>query len=508
MSSLIRVLICSLMLITLLPPNAASQSATRLGTDTEAPPQRLALLIGNSEYQHLKSLKNPKNDVDQLATKLGDLGFQTFVEHNLSHNDFVYKLAEFAARIAPGDIALFYYSGHGVQLSGMNYLIPVDMQSPPSGVILQGNGISTDQIRNALGAAKLSLMILDACRTYANFQVKGLNDGLAPVFPRGTLVAYAADEGQAASDNDTENLSLFTKHMIRELDKRDETLCQFFERVREAVDLASAHVQFPFIYDGVIGDFVFNRTTTAEAHKLAGISSEQGRKHVWTAIQNSDDPNDFAAFLTPALWDKTKANAAQARLVSLMSSTIKAAGVVPLDPQTPLEFISASNQGQRLFYEGAYAEAAMVYQNLVASRPSDFAAKYDYATCLLHLGRLDEALHSLSNAVELSPEFVWAYYNQGVAHHLQGKLKQAIDDYTRALKLRPNYAIGYNNLALAKRDTGDIAGAEQDVGKALALDSHYAPAYFNGAKILTDLGDLHNAVAYTDKGKTLTVPLI
>jgi tetratricopeptide (TPR) repeat protein len=498
MRTLLRISICVLAFAS----PWSLRAAVRLGNDTEAPPQRLALLIGNSTYEHLTPLKNPKNDVDQLAAKLQKLGFQTFVKYDLNHDDFVETLSTFQNTIEPGAIALFYYSGHGVQLSGMNYLIPTNMQSGATAVTLQGSGISLGLVRGALDNARLSLIILDACRTLLNFPAKGSLEGLAPYFSRGALIAYAADEGQAASDNDTENISLFTKYLVKELDKPDETLCPLFSEVREAVDGASQHVQFPFIYDGVIGDFVFNRTTTTESRNLASVS----KPLLWTTIQASDNPNDFAAYLSPGASDKKHNKEAENRLSLLMSSTAKAVGLVPLDAQTPPDVVALANQAERLFYERAYSRALEIYSTLAASRPSDAQVVYDYATCLLYLGRNDEAIQYFSKAVELKPEFPWNYYNRGVAYHLKGNFKEAIDDYTQALERRPSYALGYNNLALAKREAGDIAGAKQDVQKAISMDPHYAPAFFNGATIFQGLGDKANAVRYQGAGENLAIP--
>jgi tetratricopeptide (TPR) repeat protein len=507
MSIMIRLGACALVLVVPLP-NAAGQTRPRLGTDTEAPPQRLALLVGNSKYQNLNPLKNPKNDVDKLAAKLEQLGFEKpTVVYDLNHDDFVGALEKFKLRIAPGDIALFYYSGHGVQLGGTNYLIPVTMPSGAGSTTVQGIGIPLTLIRDALNSAKLSLIILDACRTGLSLPAKGGSEGLAPFFSRGALVAYAADEGQSASDNDTEDLSLFTKHLINELDKHSENLCKVFDSVREAVDAASGHVQFPFVYDGVIGDFIFNRTTTEESRKLSTVSNTVGRNKVWQTIEVSDNPNDFAAFLAPGLSDKKHVKAAEDRLSSLMASTVKAVGLVPVDTQdAPPEVIAMANQGERLFYEKAYTEAVKTYKKLLALRPSDGSIIYDYATCLLYLGRHEAAIQSFSRAVELNPQFPWAYYNRDVAYHLTGNLTQAIEDYTSALKRRPSYAVAYNNLALARRDLADLPGAEQDVKKAIALDSNYAPAFFNSARISMDIGNVAAATTSQDKGKLLTVP--
>ncbi len=478
---------------------------TRLGTDTEAPPQRLALLIGNSTYEHLDKLKNPKNDVDKLAARLKDLGFQTDLKYDLNHDDFVTAVSDLQNKIEPGAIVLFYYSGHGVQVGGTNYLIPITMPSGANAATLTGIGIPLTWIREHLDGARLSLIILDSCRNLANVPAKGLTQGLAPLFARGSLIAYAADEGQSASDNDSEDVSLFTKHLIAELNKSGETLCQLFDGVRAAVDQASSHAQFPFIYDGVLGEFVFNRATTGESKQLSQVSNSVGWNKVWPTIRDSDNPNDYAAFIEDSN-DKSHAKLAAERLSTLMSFTAKAVAIVPVNAEETPDVIAMANQGARLFYERAYTAALETYQKLVALRPSEVPVLYDYATCLLHVGRNEDAIRFFDKALQLDPEFPWAYFNRGVAHHLMSNFKDAIEDYKQALKRRPSYALGYNNLALAKRQLGDLVGADADVAKTLSLDSHYAPAYFNRATILLNSGDKTAATHYQNEGKMLTLP--
>jgi tetratricopeptide (TPR) repeat protein len=489
--------------VALVVSTEASAQTTRLGNDTEAPPQRLALLVGNSNYEQLNKLKNPKNDVDKMEEKLAKLGFKTTVRYDLNHDQFVDELAAFTNEIEPGAIALFYYSGHGMQVTGgTNYLLPINLPANANPVTLQGRGIPLSLVRNALNPSKLSVIILDACRTIGSVPAKGPVDGLAAFTSRGSLIAYAADEGQTASDNDAEDTSLFTKFLVAELDKHDETLCPLFSAVRQAVDEASQHAQFPFIYDGVIGDFVFNKTATAEARNLATA----GKSKAWTMVQGSDNPNDFVAYLSAGFSDNKHSKLAEGRLSSLMSATAKAFGVVPIDPQAPPEDLALANQGSRLFYEHAYEPALKTYKKIIDLRPSDSLALYNYATCLLYLSRYNEAIAYYSKAADLNHEGAWSYLNRGVANHLKGRFTDAISDYTLALKLRPKYALGYNNLALAKRQNGDLQGAELDAQKAIELDPNYAPAYFNQASIHSGLGDGSLAMTYFEKGKSVAIP--
>jgi len=483
-----------------------ANAATRLGTDTEAPPQRIALLIGNTNYDHLNTLKNPKNDVDEMAKKLGLLGFQTVVKYDLKHDDFVLAVSDFENQIAPGAIALFYYSGHGVQVSGTNYLIPTNMPKAPSENTIEGIGISLPSVRRALNAARLSLIILDACRTAPVGSLKGTLTGLAPFSARGALVAYAADEDQAADDNDAESISLFTKFLLQEFDKQNETLCEFFSNVRQAVDTASQHVQFPFVYDGVIGEFVFNRSTTTALKEVIHFSDEVA---VWKRVQAADDPNYYAAALSPEAPKSKHVKFILDRLREQMSDTVKATGVIPLKAESvPPELVPLGNQASRLFYEGAYVKAVKEYESLLQQRQNDPVILYDYGTCLVHLGRYADAIKAFTQALAIDSNLAWAANNRGVANHLLGNVAAATSDYSEAIIKAPSTALLNNNLAVALRQHGELDEAKSHVQTAINLDPAYAPAFFNNAEIYDGLGDKAAASDLQKTGERLTIPMV
>jgi tetratricopeptide (TPR) repeat protein len=241
--------------------------------------------------------------------------------------------------------------------------------------------------------------------------------------------------------------------------------------------------------------------------KLSGLINSVDRLKIWDTIQSSNDPNDFAAYLVLKNSQQEHAQAAEIRLKDLMSSTVKAVGLQPLEAQgLPPETSAIARQGERLFYEGAYTEAEKEFKKLLLTRPSDPLVIYDYATCLLHLNRPDEATELLSHSADLNPAFPWSYFNRGVARYLAGNSRQAIDDFQLALEHKPDYAPGYNNLALAKRDAGDFKGAEEAVSTAKALNPFYAPTFFNSAVIFFDLGTTSAALADQKRGETLIIP--
>lgn len=96
------------------------------GIAPEGTERRLALVIGNKDYRYISRLNNPVNDADDMATALQSLGFEVILKKNLTQNDFLRAIDEFGNRLQKYDVGLFYFSGHGVQYAGENYLVPID----------------------------------------------------------------------------------------------------------------------------------------------------------------------------------------------------------------------------------------------------------------------------------------------------------------------------------------------------------------------------------------------
>jgi Flp pilus assembly protein TadD len=183
-------------------PAAASAATNAPAVHTE---RRVALVIGNSSYRNVSWLANPKRDAEAVASALRTLGFQTVaLEVNLSREQILNALRSFAIQAEQADWALVYFAGHGIEMSGMNYLIPVDATlAADRDVSLEA--VALDQVLNAIdGAKKLRLVLLDACRDnpFLNkmrrtIASRSIGRGLARIEPDpGTLVVYAAKHGE------------------------------------------------------------------------------------------------------------------------------------------------------------------------------------------------------------------------------------------------------------------------------------------------------------------------
>ena len=256
--------LCLLLLFAALVPDAQAQSrnsATRSGASN-----RIALVIGNDSYRHISTLRNARADARAIGAALTNSGFSVTVLVDADEKAMKAALRTFKARISGGDEAVFYYSGHGVQLAGTNYLLPVDLRGD-SEEQLKDDAVSLQRVLDDLQdqKARFSLAIIDACRDNP-FRQAGRaigGRGLASTNPAtGQMVIYSAGTGQQALDqvgrNDTSPNGLFTRVFLREMEKPGVSVDRVLRGVRdEVVRLARAvgHDQVPALYDQALGEF-------------------------------------------------------------------------------------------------------------------------------------------------------------------------------------------------------------------------------------------------------------
>ena len=225
--------------------------------------KRVALILGNSAYQNVAPLANPVNDSAKIAATLKDAGFDIVdSRHDLPAAETRRALRDFADRARDADIAVVYYAGHGIEVDGANYLIPVDARLERDTDIYD-EGLSLDRILIAIEPArKLRLVILDACRdnpfartmkrTVAS---RAIGQGLAKVEPTSpnVLIAYSAKAGSTAADGDGKN-SPFTAALSRHIATPGLDVRRAFGFVRDEVLKTTGNRQEPFVYGSLGGD--------------------------------------------------------------------------------------------------------------------------------------------------------------------------------------------------------------------------------------------------------------
>jgi uncharacterized caspase-like protein len=227
--------------------------------------KRVALVIGNGAYQNVPRLPNPVNDGNTIAATLKDAGFDVVDNrHDLSAADTRRALRDFADRARDADIAVVYYAGHGIEVDGGNYLIPVDAKLERDTDVYD-EALSLDRVLLAVEPAKkLRLVILDACRdnpfsknmkrTVAS---RAIGQGLAKVEPNSPnlLIAYSAKAGSTAADGDGKN-SPFTTALSRHLTTPGLDVRRAFGYVRDDVLKTTNNRQEPFVYGSLGGEDV------------------------------------------------------------------------------------------------------------------------------------------------------------------------------------------------------------------------------------------------------------
>jgi len=228
---------------------------------------RVALVIGNARYAAQSPLKNPSNDARAVASALRGAGFRKVeVAENLSRDALVKTLQTFQEEADRADWAVIYFSGHGVEIGGVNYVVPTDARLKTDRNV-SDEAVSIDRLMASVGGAhKLKMIILDACRENPfardmrrTVAFKSAAKGLGPVEPGdATLVVYAARDGQLARDGEGAN-SPFAAALAKRLSEPHLEVSKLFRLVRDDVMDATGRSQQPFVYGSLPGreDFFF-----------------------------------------------------------------------------------------------------------------------------------------------------------------------------------------------------------------------------------------------------------
>lgn len=233
--------------------------ANTVKTDTYQ--KKLALIIGNSAYQHGSALKNPVNDARAMSSTLKNLGFEVMYYDNVSQKEMKKAIDAFGQRLKTYEVGLFYYAGHGIQYKGRNYMIPVEanLQSEQQ---LEYDCIAADRVLAYMDYAesKVNIIVLDACRNNPferSWSRSANGNGLAFMnAPSGSLIAYATSPGTTASDGTGSN-GLYTASLLKHMNTPGLTIEQMFKRVRGEVEEKSNGKQTPWESTSLKGEFYF-----------------------------------------------------------------------------------------------------------------------------------------------------------------------------------------------------------------------------------------------------------
>jgi tetratricopeptide (TPR) repeat protein len=257
-----------LAVLTAAAPSAAGKPAPgKTAAPVPSGPRKVALIVGNGAYKNVLPLANPPRDAKLIASTLRDLGFATVtLAPDLTRDKFFAALHEFGTEAEKADWAVVYYAGHGMEIGGVNYLIPTDAKLAADRDA-ETQAVALEQLIAAVsGARKLRLVILDACRDnpfqktmQRTIALKLVSKGFSNIEPEaGFMVVYAAKHGETALDGDSVN-SPFATILAREIKQPKVEVRKLFDIVRDDVWAATKHGQQPFTYGSPPGreDFSF-----------------------------------------------------------------------------------------------------------------------------------------------------------------------------------------------------------------------------------------------------------
>ncbi|MEL7122836.1 MAG: caspase family protein, partial [Bacteroidota bacterium] len=209
--------------------------------------RKLALVIGCNEYEHAGKLINPINDAYGIKENLESLGFTVSMRKNPRLKELKMAVDDFGIELRNFDVGLFYFAGHGVQVEGLNYLIPVEANLLEERFV-EYDCLRADRVLRHMEKcnANVNIMILDACRNnpFERSWGRGLvGKGLATMnAPKGSLIGYATSPGQTAHDGNGQN-GLYTGELIRLIGEKGLTITQLFQKVRSSVMNISNNTQ-------------------------------------------------------------------------------------------------------------------------------------------------------------------------------------------------------------------------------------------------------------------------
>ena len=268
---------------------------------------RLALVIGNDNYAEIAKLQKAGNDARAIGKTLESLDFAVTIAVDTTRREMNRAIQDFVNAIQPGDTAMFFYAGHGVEIEGENYLLPVDTPDAAGGQaeFISAESIALDDLLGRMRSreARINVIVLDACRNnpFSGKGKRGLGgaQGLARISaPQGTFVLYSADVGEAALDTlgegDENPNSVFTRTLVPLMKKPGLDLVDTAREVRRQVrELAIGinHDQTPAYYDAVLGDFFFAAVPQGEPGEL----QEPGQKIEKTVVPAKRQSSERAA---------------------------------------------------------------------------------------------------------------------------------------------------------------------------------------------------------------------
>lgn len=370
------VLVATVLLFVLLCRASIASSDRRIvasGGQQIISDSRIALVIGNSAYKEAP-LKNPVNDANAMAQALQQAGFEVMLKTNVNRKEMNALVRDFGDRLLKGGMGLFYFAGHGMQVGGKNYLIPVGAEIQREDEV-PDESVPADLVLRKMETANngLNLVIMDACRNnpFAR-SFRSAATGLGRMdAPSGTLMVYATRPGSVAADGDGEN-GIFTKNFLVKMKQPGLDLANLVGEVSEAVENETRKAQQPWIEGNLKGSrFYFYGPVTVQQAPAANHAAD-AEKEAWGLIKESSDAADLKDFLEK-FPNGQYANTAKIKLRQLEKKQAPSAAASHAEQERLALEQAEARQRSQAAAERIRAEAAERARAEAASRPAPVA---------------------------------------------------------------------------------------------------------------------------------------
>jgi uncharacterized caspase-like protein len=436
---------------------------------------RKALVIGNDNYTHTHALLNARNDAKDVADALTSFGYSVNLSLDSTRQQLDQAIMLFTQNLAPGDVALVYYSGHGFQVGGENYLVPVDFAANTASLGRQ-EGVSISSVLQGISSrgTRVQIIILDACRDNPFFSSRSADAGWADMGnAAGTLMAFGTAPGSTSSDNPTGRNGLFTKALLEHISSTL-PIEAVLKQARKETILASQGAQIPWIASSLVGSFRINGHNENQATRSEELSLNDQLALIPTGPSQARDLSG----------SPVSTNAQSQNGFDLRSADILAQQGILLaqqgNYQEAIRSLSAALEahpgysivlrvlGLIFHVLGRGADAAAQFTRAINTDPEDSLA-YTYRCAETTNSDPLSAIRDCYASVAITPQFVPARLLLANALLAQGQSEAALREITSALIIAPDSAQSYAVRARIMKALGQDAAADKDIRRAIAL---------------------------------------
>lgn len=437
--------------------------------------KRLALVIGNSSYQHGGALKNPVNDARAISSVLQSAGFEVLRHENLTQTQMKKAINDFGMKLRDYEVGLFYYAGHGIQHKGTNYMIPVEAELQAAEQI-EFDCVSADRILAFMDAAstKVNIIIMDACRNNPferSWNRSAEGSGLAMMnAPTGTLIAYATAPGKVASDGESAN-GLYTSVLLKYLKDPTLNIEQVFKRVRNEVTEKSNGTQVPWETTSLTGgDFFFTIKSQPGANTKADVETNKPTRETPT-----ENPEKALQFYNSGMekYDQKKFTEAIADFTNSIN----------LNPIDFLSFLWRGHSRYNLGYSDGRKDTKLLeesiadYSSVIQLDPANSDAYFYRANAKKLLNRYHDAIPDFTLAIKYDPKKSDFYYYRGLTYYLLEKYWAAVDDFTKAISLNEEVPENYYWRGASYYGVQEYQKSIEDFDRTITRNPEYVEAY-------------------------------